>query len=78
MEPEVKNALEQEAMELLDMIKNKQGQVHSCSCCFNININSIKDIQENVRTCKLMSMYIDEYIKLCNQLISIKKELENE
>ena len=78
MEPEVKIVLQQEQSELIDKIKNKHGQVHSCSCCFNININEICQIQENIQLCKYMSMYIDEYILLCNQLISIKKELKNE
>jgi len=78
MEEGVYNEFCQEHQKLTEKVKNKQGELHSCTCNLNINIFNETHITQNRRLLKLMSSYIDEYIELSNQLIKIKHIIEKE
>ena len=66
--------IKQEISALTDKLKDKQGQVDSCSCMLNTEINQ-KNIRENKMTLKFMSLYIQEYINLADKYINLNNQL---
>jgi len=72
--PEEVSAIKQEISALADQLKDKQGQVHSCSCCLNIEINE-KNVKENKMTLKYMAIYLQEYIILADNYLQLNREL---
>ena len=72
--PEEIAAIQQEISALADQLKDKQGQVHSCACMLNIEVNE-KNVKENKTTMKYMSLYIQEYINLADNYLQINNLL---
>lgn len=73
---EEEKVLNQLIGEIEHKLKDKHGQIESCSCIIHINITT-SNVRQNIQACQYMTMYIDEYISLCKEYLSLQKQLIN-